>query len=128
MKRKLRAPFIPKTTDPESMRTSTDKIVKLKHFEETVIPFSSQEVIMGMNREVFNDFGTNIEQSLREKTLLLKRESQEFKERQLKRVLEDSEEETKPSPPESYDNFLGMQAQNAFSSKDSEQHSSKNSE
>ena len=38
MQKQLKAPFLPKITDPEGMRRHSQKVVRLKHLEETVIP------------------------------------------------------------------------------------------
>ena len=45
------------------MRKSSEKIVKLKQLAETVIPSKEREIIKNVDKEVFNDFGFNIEQS-----------------------------------------------------------------
>ena len=83
MKKEVRAPFIPKVTDPDRMRKSSEKIVKLNQLEETIIPMKSREMISAVDKEVFNNFGMNIDKSLQDRILVMKRESREFKSRQI---------------------------------------------
>ena len=59
----MKAPFLPKTTDPDKMRRSSKQVVKLKNLEETVIPSENMQMIKNVDREVFNDFGCNIDKT-----------------------------------------------------------------
>ena len=75
MERNVKAPFRPMTTDPDKMRQSCKQIVKLKNLEETLIPSENIQLIKNADKEVFNDFGCNIDKTQEERLLLLRRDS-----------------------------------------------------
>ena len=65
------------------MRKSTDKVVKLRELRESVPDSERVTLLSGLNREVFDTFGTNIDQSGEDRLANLKHKSDEMKQRQV---------------------------------------------
>jgi len=64
--KKIKAPFLPKTNDPESMRQSSNKVVKLRELRESLPDEEKTNLIKEMNTDLFGNFGTNIDQTAKE--------------------------------------------------------------
>ena len=94
--KEIRAPFVPKASDPEAMRSSSDKVVRLRELLESVPDEDHTNQIDEVNQSLFGNFGTNIDQTELERLAEAKRQSEEMRQRQLQRA--GSEEETKPLP------------------------------
>ena len=101
LQKRIRAPFLPKTTDPEMMRQSSEHIVRLKELRESVPDQERAGIIREVDEEIFGGFGTNIDQSAREKLESNQRKSAEMHRRQLERAEQGDDEEKKPLPHES---------------------------
>jgi len=89
--KKIKAPFLPSTTDPKKMMQKSEQVVLLKDLSESVPNVE-------FDQELFSDFGTDLDQSARDRLLEAKRRSDEMKQRGISRSLDDSQEETKPLP------------------------------
>lgn len=92
--KEIKAPFVPKTSDPDAMRSSTDKVVRLRELLESVPDQERKNELVEVNQTLFGDFGTNIDQTREDRLAQAKQASDESRLRQLERA--GSEEECKP--------------------------------
>ena len=89
--KKTKAPFLPSTTDPKKMMQKSGQMVLLRDLRESMPNLQ-------INQELFEDFGTDLDQTAKDELIEAKRRSDEMKQRGISRSLDDSQEETKPLP------------------------------
>ena len=65
IQKQIKAPFVPKTSDPEKMRQSQNekKVVHIKELEESVIPDENVQLLAEINDQVFSAFGIDIDKT-----------------------------------------------------------------
>ena len=73
-------PFLPQVNDPELMRQQLKKIVRIKDLREST-PYSEgmATLLEGLNREVFDTFGTNIDESGKDRLAQNKHQSDKMR-------------------------------------------------
>lgn len=59
--KQLKPPFLPKTTDPDMMRQSSENVVRLRDLRESVPDAEKANMIQGVNQHLFENFGTDID-------------------------------------------------------------------
>lgn len=58
--KKIKAPFLPSTTDPKKMMQTSGQVVLLKDLRESMQKFQ-------INQELFEDFGTDLDQTAKDR-------------------------------------------------------------
>lgn len=59
----IKAPFRPKLPDYNEMVKNLTQTVGIKDLNETAVPEKTKKILLGIESEIFSEFGTNIDLS-----------------------------------------------------------------